>query len=212
MTIRSPKHHDRGFTLVEMLVVIAIVGILMGLAVPSLLALNKPLREGTLQFKAQLNLIRSKAIASGQAYRLRPKYPTSAEYSGQGPNSFIVEYAANCRISTYGPSASTVLPDGWQRASQLDLDLPSTVGVSGTATVTNDIPSTPTPNANLNWSICYDNRGIASQPVNFTLKDFQGNNRAKMATISVQAIGAVAITAKDSAGTATHSVNENPVF
>jgi prepilin-type N-terminal cleavage/methylation domain-containing protein len=214
MTIRSPKHHDRGFTLVEMLVVIAIVGILVGIATPSLLTLNKPLRESTSQFKTQLNLIRSKAIASSQAYRLRPKYSTSTQYDGQKPNSFIVEYAANCRITTYGPSATpAVLPDGWQRASQLDLDLPQTLGVSGTATATNDtLPtSTPTPDANLNWSICYDNRGIASQPVNFTLKDFQGNNRAQTATISVQALGAVTITTQNKDGT-NISENGNPVF
>jgi prepilin-type N-terminal cleavage/methylation domain-containing protein len=213
MTIRLPKHNDRGFTLVEMLIVVAIVGIVMGIAAPSLLTLNKPLREGTSQFKTQLNLIRSKAIASSQAYRLRPKYPTSAQYDGQKPNSFIVEYAANCRIDTYGPSLTpAVLPDGWQRASQLDLDLPSTVGVSGTATATiKDTPQTPAPDANLNWSICYDNRGIASQLVNFILKDFQGNNRAQTATITVQALGAVTIATQDKDGT-NISENGNPVF
>jgi prepilin-type N-terminal cleavage/methylation domain-containing protein len=208
MTSRLPKHNDGGFTLVEMLVVIAIVGILMAIATPSLLSLNKPLREGTSQFKTQLNLIRSRAIASSQAYRLRPKYPTRAEYPGQIPNSFIVEYAANCRVDTYGPALN-----GWLRASQLDIDLPQVIGVDGTATVaTQDTPQTPTPDANLNWSICYDNRGIARQAVTFTLKDFQGNNRAQSATMQVQRFGTLAITTNDRAGAAIPDVNGNPVF
>jgi prepilin-type N-terminal cleavage/methylation domain-containing protein len=225
VTIRSPKHHDRGFTLVEMLVVVAIVGILIGIATPSLLALNKPLREGTSQFKTQLNLIRSKAIASGQAYRIRPKYSTAAGYPKQIPGSFIVEYAANCRVTTIGQGTATT-PDGWMRASQLDLDL-SSVGIAGTTKVGGTDTTagsvnytlanggstlTITSEANLNWNICYDNRGIASNSVDLTLKDFQGNNRAKTATISVQVLGAATISAKDSSGTATHAANENPVF
>jgi prepilin-type N-terminal cleavage/methylation domain-containing protein len=213
VTIRLPKHNDRGYTLLEILVVVAIVGVVMGIATPSLLSLNKPLRDGTVQFKNQLNLIRSRAIASSQAYRIRPKYPTKAQFTGQIPNSFIVEYAANCRIEAYGPTASAILPDGWARASQLDFDLPSAVGIDGTATVAiQDIPQTPTPDPNLNWSICYDNRGITRQPVTFTLKDFQGNNRAKTATISVQQIGLATITTKDSAGTTTSTPSGEPIF
>jgi prepilin-type N-terminal cleavage/methylation domain-containing protein len=212
MTSRLPKHNDRGYTLLEMLIVVAIVGVVMGIAAPSLLSLNKPLRDGSIQFKNQLNLIRSRAIASSQAYRIRPKYPTKAQYPGQIPNSFIVEYAANCRISTYGPAASAILPDGWTIASQLDIDLPSAVGIDGTATDTQDTPSSPTPDANLKWSICYDNRGVAGKPVTLTLKDFQGNNRAKTVTISVQPIGAATIETKDSASVTIATPSGEPIF
>jgi prepilin-type N-terminal cleavage/methylation domain-containing protein len=153
VAIRPPKYNSQGFTLIEMLAVLMIVGIVMGFAAPSLLSLNKPLRDGSLQFKSQLSLIRSKAISSSQAYRIRPKYPTTIEYTGQNfqqtPHNFIVEYAANCQVNTYGyglakdaasatlerpynPTFPAGLPDGWMIASQFDLDLPEQVGVAAT--------------------------------------------------------------------------------
>lgn len=214
MTIRPPNHNSQGYTLVEMLVVLIVTGIVMGIAVPSLVALNKPLRDGTLQFKSHLSLIRSKAIASNQAYRIRPKYTTAVEVITehqnqnrpypQAANNFIVEYAANCQVSTYGkglpvdPTNATYpngTPDGWQAASQLDLDLPASIGVAS-AQYTGTLPSSyrlandplnagvPVAfNASLGWSICYDNRGIADQAVNVTLQDFQANNLAQSAQI-----------------------------
>lgn len=135
-----------------------VAGIIIGFSVPSLLSLNKPLRSGVLQFKSHLNLIRSKAISSNKAYRLRTKYPTAAEYKGETyqntPHKFIVEYASNCRVNTYGPglakdplSVTTPdgTPDGWRLASQLDLDLPDAVGIASTPLpiiITNGTPVT----------------------------------------------------------------------
>lgn len=233
MKIRSPQHHSQGFTLLEMITVVAILGIVLGFAVPSFLSMRKPLRDGVNQFTAQLALIRTKAIASNQSYRIRPKYATAAQYLGangyNAPRSFIVEYAANCQVDKYGyglansSSSATPerpyntaypngLPDGWMMASQFDLDLPPEVGISditgavkvngtatssGTQTFTKaNAPSTSssvTYDANLNWSICYDNRGLAYRTVEIIFKDYQGNNQAKTATINVMGVGSVAI-------------------
>ena len=205
-----PKYNSQGFTLVEMLTVIVLAGIIMGFALPSLLSLNKPLRDGSLEFKAQLSLIRSKAIAGSRAYRIKPKYPTAAEVTAAHPNraypqaanNFIVEYAANCQVTAIGGT------NGWQSASQFDLDLPDAIGVA----------STPLPQVSgvdvtdfLNWSICYDNRGIAYKPVSLTLQDFQGNNRAVSALISIVGVGSVDITTKDKNNNPTGS-SDNPVF
>jgi type II secretory pathway pseudopilin PulG len=232
VAIRPPKHNTEGFTLLEMIAILIVVGVISGFALPSLLSLNKPLRDGVSQFKSQLNLIRAKAISSNKAYRIRPKYPTTNEYIGDKNSvphpvrNFIVEYANNCQVSTYGPGLPKYdgtktpvvgdpafpngTPSGWDMASQFDLDLPPQVGVisssNGTSTplrteasgTTNVVypaanPTLPTTivttESYLNWSICFDNRGLVSQPINFVIKDFQDNHRAKTAMFQVLTVG-----------------------
>jgi prepilin-type N-terminal cleavage/methylation domain-containing protein len=201
VAIRPPKYNSQGYTLVEMLVVLIIVGIVMGFAVPSLLSLSKPLRDGSLQFKSHLSLIRSKAISSNQAYRLRPRFPNRTGYVGNIPNQFIVEYAANCKVTTMG-----TVNNGWEAASQFDLDLPLRVGITEASSTDVTIPGI-TPQVriynNLNWNICFDNRGIVDAPGSqyVLLKDFQsgdagtttGNNKAQIAAVSIGKVGIVEI-------------------
>jgi prepilin-type N-terminal cleavage/methylation domain-containing protein len=251
VAIRPPKYTSQGFTLIEMIVVIGIVGIVMGLATPSLLSLNKPLRDGSLQMKSHLSLIRSKAISSSQAYRIRPKYPTAAEYKGEKyqakPHNFIVEYAANCQVSTHGYGLSRInpstdpnrpynatypngQPDGWMAASQFDLDLPDSIGIATTPAPTIATPTFSSGNqsftlanqsgttaatpieSHLNWSVCFDNRGLAFQAVSFTLKDFQSNNLATSALITVNQIGQIEVTTNDKDGNPITANQGNPVF
>ena len=117
MTIRPPKYNSPGFTLIEMIATVMVAGILMAIATPSFLSLNKPLRDGSLQFKSQLSLIRSKAISSGKSYRIRPKFSTLAEYSDGVARNFVVEYADNCK------KAENTTAVNWQAASQFDLEI-----------------------------------------------------------------------------------------
>jgi prepilin-type N-terminal cleavage/methylation domain-containing protein len=229
VAIRPPKYNSQGFTLIEMVATLALAGIIMSFALPSLMTLDKPLRSGTFQFKNQLSLIRSKAISGSRAYRIRPRYPTAAEYRGQNyqgtAHNFIVEYAANCRVDRYG-SGSTGNPDGWQAASQLDLDLPDSirVGLDTTSTAAGTVTILPANNladttgtsitveAPLNWSICYDNRGIASGSVALKLEDLRADNRSTSALISVGAIGSIDITTNDKNNNPTNDSNGEPVF
>ena len=185
MAIRPPKYNDRGFTLIEMIVTVMVAGILMAIATPSFLSLNKPLRDGSLQFKSQLSLIRSKAISSNKAYRLRPKVVATGEIA----RNFTVEYAANCKVTATGGT------NGWQMASQLDLDLPPNVGIPTTSTTLPVIGSIANPL--LEWtgkSICFDNRGIRDDTVpRVIIKDFRGNNKAKIVLFDITKVGNVDI-------------------
>ena len=186
MAIRPPKYNSQGYTLVEMLVVLIITGVLMGIAVPSLLALNKPLRDGSSQFKSHLTLIRSKAIATSQAYRIRPKYTSAGTYSNGIAHNFVVEYAANCKVQTLDPITGVAL---WKMASELDLDLPPLVGITDVASSVFAAPVTGTITNSLNWNICFDSRGIVDTVTQVILKDFQDNNKAKIAVFSISKVG-----------------------
>jgi prepilin-type N-terminal cleavage/methylation domain-containing protein len=207
VAIRPPKHNSEGFTLIEMIVILMIVGIISGFALPSLLSLNKPLRDGVSQFKSQLNLIRAKAIASNQAYRIKPLYSTKAEYYNAKtnpdsiPRNFTVEYALNCSIPFASRARTGVV--GWQSAPQFDLDLPKDVGLATSA----EISGITAKNASMtvsddlaNWSICFDNRGLISRSMNFALKDFQSNHRVKISVFQVLPVGGSTVSNYDKFG------------
>lgn len=187
MAIRPPKYCSQGFTLLEMLAVLIVVGIITGFTVPSLLSLNKPLRDGALLFKNQIGLIRSKAISSNQAYRLKP----NPDPNPDGTRDFMVEYAANCKVPTTGGVS------GWQRASQFDLDLPKNIGITDIATNISD-PAIGAVSNSLGDGVCFDNRGIVDTPIRLIFKDFRGDNRAKIALIDVGKVGSVDIYTYDS--------------
>ena len=183
MVIRPPKHNSQGFTLAEMLITLVVAGIITGFAIPSLLSLNKPLRDGALQFKSQLSLIRSKAISSNQSYRLKP----NPDPNPDGTRNFVVEYASNCKVSTTGGTS------GWQRASQFDLDLPKNIGITDIATTISDPASIGIVSNSLGNGVCFDNRGIVDTPMKLILKDFRGDNKAKITLIDIGKLGSVDI-------------------
>jgi prepilin-type N-terminal cleavage/methylation domain-containing protein len=198
VAIRPPKYNSQGYTLIEMLVVMGIISIIAGFTVPSLLAFNKPLRDGTLQFKSHLSLVRIKAIASGKAYRIKPLDSNRATYTRSIPNKFVVEYAIDCNVLD-------TIPNGWKRASELDLDLPPDVGIiNNTTPMTLKIQEGPPAiyttvlnPADLNWKICFDNRGLVNTPTNFIIKDFQNNNKAKIVLFQISPLGLIDVASYD---------------
>lgn len=100
----------RGFTLFELLIVLAVFGVLIGMAALNLRPLNSPLQTGTSQIMGFFKQARAKAIATTSAYKVEPASATR----------LITKYASSC-------SALTMTTD-----TDLTLDLPA--GVSLTAT------------------------------------------------------------------------------
>jgi prepilin-type N-terminal cleavage/methylation domain-containing protein len=194
VAIRPPKYNSQGFTLIEMIVTVMVAGIIMAFATPSLLSLNKPLRDGSLQFKSQLSLIRSKAISSSKAYRIQPKFTDVNNYPDKTARNFVVEYADNCKMPENDFAPATLR---WQRASQFDLDLPPNIGIPSAYTGLPTVVTAPT--NPLDWSgggtqngkgICFDNRGLVDDlTTKIILKDFQGFNKAKIVVFDITKVG-----------------------
>jgi prepilin-type N-terminal cleavage/methylation domain-containing protein len=214
VAIRPPKYNSQGFTLIEMIVTVMVAGILMALATPSLLSLNKPLRDGSLQFKSQLSLIRSKAISSSKAYRIRPKFTALTDYPDGRARNFVVEYADNCKMAENTTTPATLR---WQMASQFDLDLPPNVGIPIASTAL-PAPIGTTTNS-LDWTtigsrICFDNRGILEDTsTKIVLRDFQAFNKAKLTALELTKVGGVDVyTYTDALTKIDPSSEGNPEF
>jgi prepilin-type N-terminal cleavage/methylation domain-containing protein len=218
VAIRPPKSNSQGFTLIEMIVTVMVGGILMTIAIPSFLSWNKPLRDGSLQFKSQLSLIRSKAISSGKAYRIRPKFLTPDEYLDGTVRNFVVEYADNCKMLENDATPAKLR---WQMASQFDMDLPPNIGIPPNYT---GLPSVLVVPANpLDWNsngtqngkgICFDNRGIVDDiTTKIILKDSRGDSKAKLAILEITKVGGIDINTYDSNNTLVPANSQgNPEF
>jgi len=64
--------HQKGFTLLELIVVIGLLSILSGMAIMNLKELLNPAVSSSAEFSSLLRKARSKAIATTSAYTLRP--------------------------------------------------------------------------------------------------------------------------------------------
>lgn len=67
------SHNPSGFTLIEVLVTIAIIGILVAATAPLVTGFNKPLQNATNQISGILKQARMRAIATTTAYRITPR-------------------------------------------------------------------------------------------------------------------------------------------
>ena len=95
---------EGGFTLFEMLVVMAIAGILFGIGAITLSNLRNPAQEGQSLTSASLRTVRARAIASTSAYRMMVTADRLGLQADTGTDCNAVSW-------TRQPTYDVILPD-----------------------------------------------------------------------------------------------------
>jgi prepilin-type N-terminal cleavage/methylation domain-containing protein len=80
--MRSPARSERGFTLIDVLAVTSVLGIIMAITVPNVLASIDAVRLGQAarSVERELQVAKSRAVGKGRAFRVRFNCPTAGTY------------------------------------------------------------------------------------------------------------------------------------
>ena len=134
----------KGFSLIELIITVAILGIIMGIGAVNLKPLNNEAQQGATQLTAFLKLTRAKAMATTSAYKI--------EYgSGSKPDQVRVFASRAKRCSD--PSSA------WTPDNKLQIELPAKVNLAVDYWT-------------YNWKlVCFDSRGFTAAYIKVQLKD-----------------------------------------
>lgn len=69
---KSPSLTEQGFSLLEMLVTLALISVLLGTAIVNIKELDDPLANGSAQIISHVKSVRARAIAATSAYHIAP--------------------------------------------------------------------------------------------------------------------------------------------
>ncbi len=110
-----PRRFSAGFTLLEMIVLLAILGIIAGIAFVNLRNLENPVQNGASQLSGILKQSRAKAMSTTSAYQVAPE--------SSGSRHLVARTAIRCS----SPAAD------WALDPEITADIPTevTLSVSG---------------------------------------------------------------------------------
>jgi type IV fimbrial biogenesis protein FimT len=137
---------NSGFTLVELLAVVALLGIMAAFAIPSVLSTNKNWENASKQVAGNFKLARAKAVSKTSVYRIKPISSTR----------FEVEFAPKC----------TSPDEDWDPDSTFDVDMPDDTQLISPTKVNGSLKTNF-----LDWNICFSAKGAADQNLEITLED-----------------------------------------
>ncbi len=156
---------DKGFTMVELLVIIAIIGIMAAFSAPYINFGVNPLKDTTNRLASNFKLMRVKAMSQTSAYRIKQATSTTLK----------IERAKSC----LAPDSDWIVDNNFDSE---DLTLTEAKDVQGlakgavieitaaTENTTNITPLIGTASSP-GWSLCFNSRGLANKTLEITITD-----------------------------------------
>ncbi len=158
----------KGFTMIEIMIVLALAAIMTAMSAPYISFGNNPLQDNTNRIASKLKLVRSKAISQTSAYRVTQISPAQlkVEHSISGKNCLDED---NNAAWVKDPSFTE---------EDLSLNEASDIqGINKNTAITIVAANTINGSSLTNWKLCYDSRGTANKNLFFTLTDTNNKKR-----------------------------------